>query len=545
MRLQWRGAFRQMCQSLATIRGIFFLVFILVMMVYGLGSLYFASRITAQSPQFTGAIAKLQEDFMPLGLLGILIYIILFSTGESTIYFTPSEAAFLFPAPITRKQLLSYILAKSLWGMAGVALFFSLYLSPSISMVIPRWLGIVMILTFLQLLTMTISFLRHLLQEKMHLQIRRGFGAVIAILLVLTFKQMGDAVQGAEFGLDFETGFSAWKSSATARWLLFPFAFIVKGLQAADWATFLPYGAVMLLVDGVLLQLAYRLDALSLEAALGYSEKRALRLKRLQSKGIWSAFSPNTSAIAQRHVPQLPFWNGIGPILWQRTTTTFRSSPKLIWVTITALAIAGGLVYLVGHFKDPSTATIGAPIAGLCVLGYMSFLICLTLQNDIEHVGFLKSLPISSTSIVIGDLVGFPTLLSLVQMLFILGLIAFFPATAGWLLMGVLLVLPINLVLFGVDKLVFYIYPTRMAKGAPGDFQNAGKQMIFMAFKMLILGAAALLTLVASLPVAFLLQSPLLAVICAGTVLLIQVGLLVPLLADAFERFEPRLVVIS
>ena len=126
-----------------------------------------------------------------------------------------------------------------------------------------------------------------------------------------------------------------------------------------------------------------------------------------------------------------------------------------------------------------------------------------------------------------------------------MGLVVFFPTTAGWLLMGALLVLPINLLLFGVDKLVFYIYPTRMAKGAPGDFQNAGKQMIFMAFKMLILGAAALLTLVASLPVAFLLQSPLLAVICAGTVLLIQVGLLVPLLADAFERFEPRLVVAS
>ena len=116
---------------------------------------------------------------------------------------------------------------------------------------------------------------------------------------------------------------------------------------------------------------------------------------------------------------------------------------------------------------------------------------------------------------------------------------------APWLLCGALLVFPLNLLLFGIDKLVFYIYPTRLAKGAPGDFQNSGKQMIFMTLKMLMLGAAAFVVAIAALPGALALQSPIVAVACAGFVLVIECGALVPLLIIAYDRFDPSTTIVQ
>ena len=538
MRLQWLGGFRQLRASLKTARGIFFLGFVTVMSLYGLASLYFASRVTSQSPQFSDAISQMQQDFLPLAMLVMTTYVVLFSTGESTVYFTASEAAFLFPAPFTRKQLLTYTLQKSLLGMAGVSLFFSLFTTTGIIMVIPRWIAISLTLAFLQLLTMNVAFLRSVLQEKVHTVIRRSLGLLIGLAIVVVLMQ--SAATAIE--LDFTAYWNSFRESTVLKWLLSPFQVFVGALRAPDLLSFIPYAAVLMLVDGLLLQLAYRLDALSLEAALAFSEKMTAKLKMMQNKGVWHAMAPASSAVARRRISQFPFWGGVGPVLWQKMTTTFRVSNRLIWILAGAIMFSAGLVAMIGRSEQGRAAA--APIAGVAAMGYMSFLICMMLQNDIDRVGYLKSLPIRSLSIVLGDLIGFPILLSLIQVLFFVGLAGFFPKLAVALLCGALLTLPLNLLLFEVDKLVFYIYPTRMAKGAPGDFQNAGKQMIFVALKMLLLGGAALIVGIASLPGALFFQSPVVGLISAGVILIIECAALIPLLVIVFDRFDPSTTIV-
>ena len=259
MRLQWLGGFRQFRASLKTARGIFFLGFVTVMSLYGLASLYFASRVTSQSPQFSDAISQMQQDFLPLAMLVMTTYVVLFSTGESTVYFTASEAAFLFPAPFTRKQLLTYTLQKSLLGMAGVSLFFALFTTTGIIMVIPRWIAISLTLAFLQLLTMNVAFLRSVLQEKVHTVIRRSLGLLIGLAIVVVLMQ--SAATAIE--LDFTAYWNSFRESTVLKWLLSPFQVFVGALRAPDLLSFIPYAAVLMLVDGLLLQLAYRLKPLS------------------------------------------------------------------------------------------------------------------------------------------------------------------------------------------------------------------------------------------------------------------------------------------
>ena len=77
-----------------------------------------------------------------------------------------------------------------------------------------------------------------------------------------------------------------------------------------------------------------------------------------------------------------------------------------------------------------------------------------------------------------------------------------------------------------------------MAKGAPGDFQNGGKQMMFVFFKMAVLFACLTLVGIAVIPGA-LMGSPLFAVIPATCVLLAECAGLIPLLGYAFHRFDP------
>lgn len=538
IRLQWIGGFRRFRKSLTTVRGLFFAAFITGMSLYGLGSLYFATVVTSKVPQFSGAVDKIQSDLMPVGFFAVTCYILLFSTGDAMVSFTPSEIAFLFPGPITRKQLLSYTLVKSLMGVAGISTFFAVFTTPSLSMFIPRWIAIILTLSFLQLLTMNVAFLRNLYEEKVHFQVRRLASLAVGIALLVSLLQTTQAAGGQ----DLLAVWNAFRASSIAAWILLPFNLFVHAVRATDWIGFLPYAGIILLMDTALLGLAYRLDALSLETALAVSEKMAARIKLLQAKGALHLFGAPTSAVAERKVPKLPYWGGVGPILWRQLTTTFRTSSKIVWIAAGAMLLAAFVVYMVAS-SGGKDAPLVAPIMSVGAMAYTSFLLCLMLQNDIEHVGYLKSLPIQTTSIVIGEWIGFPILLSVIQALFVTGVAGFFPAAAPWLLAGAILILPLNLLLFGIDKLIFYIYPTRMAKGAPGDFQNSGKQMIFMALKMLMLGAAVLVTVIASLPGALLLQSPLVGISSAAIALLIECALLVPLLTIAFNKFDPSTTV--
>lgn len=536
IRLLWRGSARQFRNSLKTARGLIMTGFVVTMIAYGIGSLYFVTHMAGNSAKIGGLLNDVQNDFVTFGLFTFTAGILLFSTGEATIFFTASEAAFLFPAPFTRKQLVAYKLLNSLFGILTVSFFFGCFSTPNLSMLIPRLAGTVMTISFLQLLTMNVAFTRQLVSDKTSVRLRQFLGLVLAVAVAVALFQSSSVVQD----LDLLKLSKALQSSLVGRWLLAPFRLFTLMLRAPDWQAFLLYGGCILLIDLALLTLVFRLDALSLESAMATSEKLTARLKMVQSKGVWQALGRANPAVSQRKIQQLPFWGGIGPVVWQKLTTTFRSSNKLVWLLVAAIAGAAAVVYFISRSKSPPEA---APMIGTIGMAYMSLLICLSIQNDIERVGFLKSLPLSAFAVVLGELLGFVVLLSAIQSLFIGVLSECFPGVAVWLWCAASLTLPLNFLLFGIDKLVFYVYPTRMAKGAPGDFQAAGKQMVFIMMKMLMLGAATLIVGLASLPGALLFHSPVIATASAAIVLVIECVVLVPLLIAAYDRFDPGLAV--
>jgi hypothetical protein len=536
--LQWKGGFRQFRHSLRTIRGLFHLGFIVVMLLYGAGSMYFFSTVASGSQQASGLFGTVAEEFLTIGLFVTTWGLVLFSSGEGSVYFTASEVAFLFPAPLTRKQLLMFKLLKSFIGICVVSVFFQFFSAGQVHLILPRLLGTILTLSFIQLLTMNVAFIRQLVAETVHVRVRQILGIVLGVLIIIAVNQI---LQSAP-RRNIQDIANLLHQSTVGQWMLAPFTVFTRMLRISSLNSYLTSMAIVLAIDTVLLVSAIRLDALSLEAAFAFSEKMTTKLKRMQTKGVWQAMGTANSKVATRRIPQFPFLGGIGPVAWQRLTTTFRGSNQILVVAGIALAVAASLVYFTS--QGPSGEKV-APVMGLGAMAYMSFLICLTLQNDIERVGFMKSLPLRTTSIVIGELLGFVVLLSAMQMVFITGVAIRFPTHQFWLLCGMPVVLPLNFLLFAIDKLVFYIYPTRLVKGAPGDFQNAGKQMIFVFLKMCILGGFGLILGVSTLPGALIFQSPMVAVASAVGVLILECVVVVPLVVVAFNRFDPGVTIVN
>ncbi len=530
--LKCRGGFRQAGRSLKTVRGAIQFVFMFGMMGWGFGSMIFFTHMPAASPNAATAIIDRMRDLATFGIFSFTTWTVLFSTGESTVYFTASEVAFLFPAPFQRRQLLSYKLLQSLAGILFLSLLMSFVFARSPGLWLAGLFGSILSLAFLQLLTMNVAFLRQVFEARASVFVRRVIGVAVLSLLLMAVSQ---TIIAAPSG-DFSSLANAFQNSSSGAMLLAPFGVFTRMLFPVNLSMFLSCFGTVLILDLCLLVSAYRLDGLSLEAALAISEKMTARLKRLQTKGASQIFGSPTSQSAGRRLPLLPFWNGIGPIIWQRVTTNIRTSLKLFLMLGGATLLAGGLAFSI-HRKDPAEplAALGAAIG---VMSYVSVLISLSLQNEIERVGYLKSLPLSSRSIVLGELLGFVVLISTVQASLYLALCALLPSVAGWLLVAAVLAFPFNFLLFGIDKLVFYIFPTRMAKGAPGDFQNGGKQMMFVFFKMAVLFACLALMGIAIIPGA-LMGSTLFAVISAACALLAECAILTPLLTYAFHRFDP------
>jgi hypothetical protein len=531
-RLKCRGGFRQAGRSLKTVRGGVQFGFMLAMMCWGFGSMIFFGHMSASTPFGAAGMMDRMRDLATFGVFSFTTWTVLFSTGESTVYFTASEVAFLFPAPFQRRQLLSYKLLQSLSGILFVSLLMSFTFARSPGLWLGGFLGLILTLAFLQLLTMNVAFLRQVIEARSSVLVRRVIEiTVLTLLLMAVSRTVIDAPDG-----DFASLANAFRNSTSGAILLAPFGVFTRMLLPHDISMFLISFGTVLALDLCLLASAYRLDGLSLEAALAISEKMTARIKRTQSKGVWQMFGSPTSKAARRRLPLLPFWNGLGPIIWQRVTTNIRTSLKLYVLLGGAALLAGGLAFSI-HRKNPAEplAAVGAAIG---VMNYVSVLITLSLQNEIERVGYLKSLPLSPRAIVLGELLGFVALISAVQVSLYLALCALLPSVAGWLLFAAVLAFPFNFLLFGIDKLVFYVFPTRMAKGAPGDFQNGGKQMVFVFFKMAVLFACLMLVGVAIIPGA-LMGSKLLAVVPAACILLAECAGLIPLLSYAFHRFDP------
>jgi hypothetical protein len=544
LRLRRRALWRRTIAGLKTPRGaalavataMFFALMVLPQFIVPVVNAF--SPVGAEANrQFVEAARPVIRAALPLVLLTLVMLSVGTGWGESAIYFSPADVDFLFPGPFSRRDLLFYKLAQSIRSSLFAGTFFSIFAARYAPLLAGAWLGSVLTLMFVNAFTLALTLLSQIVSHRVDTRWRRialsAIAIIIALGLVSTIKDFDL--------LHFIDSLTRFRESVPGRIVLAPFEPFSRIITAPSIAELLLWTAVASVMVFGLFALAIGLDANYLESAQQVSQRHYQRLQRRRQGGGAISAMPIGGASRIR-LSRPPWLGGVGPNLWRQWLLLLRRSQGLLLLVAIAIVMVVLLTILRGQAGKKIEYL--APAAVLAALAYQSFLASLQLpagfRGDIDRLDWLKSLPIHPAAVTFGQISGPALLLSLMQAAMLAAAWIFCGGSYAMYAAGLVLLVPVNLLLFGVENLIFLIFPLRQSSATAGDFQFMGKYMLLAMLKMLLLLVS--LALASAGAIIYLIVPQLWLAVGACLLLLLIMDLLVVLLAtQAFLRFDVSL----
>jgi uncharacterized membrane protein len=452
--------------------------------------------------------------------------------SERALTFSAAEVNFLFPAPLSRRQVLAYkvtgTLGSSLLSAALLTLFLRHYALNAAGAVV----GLLLAVLFLQLFPMVLTLLATTVGARAYNRRRK------VVLLLLAALAAAVVLPGL-LGKGQAELLDEVEASPVAQTLLAPFRWFVQAFTAERlWPDLAIWAGLGLLANGCLLVLVFALDAQYLESAAVASERAYERLQQLRRGGPALALPP-ASGRARVRVPGLPAWGGVGAVAWRQLVTALRTP----WSLFAALVVTAMLAYSAVAIRErPADAELSSALAVVLLFGLALFippLLPFDFRADLDRMDLLKTLPLPAWRLVVGQLLVPVLLASALQALFALALLVAWQEANPLLLAGVGVLLPVNFLVFALDNLLFLWFPSRHLRATPGDLQALGRQMVLWVVKLLALGLLAAVAAVAGVVVYLETGQSVAAGVVAGWVVLTGLGAgLVPLVALALRNFD-------
>ncbi|HTB63533.1 MAG TPA: putative ABC exporter domain-containing protein [Opitutales bacterium] len=527
------------------------------------------------------ALVKISpEDLVSAGGALLLFFILLswvfgwvFPNERPSLAFTEAEIAFLFPAPISRRSLIHYKLARSQLAILFSTLIFTLIRG--------RWfgnshiwffmLGWWLLLVIFSLHNIARSFAFTFLFERGLMTwwkrwltlgaIATGIGAVV----VLTWNHFPalppDNASMAE-GLNWVHNVF---STGVLPYVLFPFRMVVAPLFATDVMSLLKALGPALVILALLYFVVIRANVAFEEASIEYSQKIATRIAAMRERRAGGMVAPKKS----RRDP-FPL-KSTGPayyaILWKNLIQAGNVFTFRFWLILAcftpAMLIGASAIFSHNAPKGTFAAICGVAIGGALMLLAFSFLLGPALlrhdfRSDLPQVEIIKLYPMPGWQIVLGEILAPVAILAAVQWLLLLvvliGLIVIplgSGASKAWfvsLTVSAMLVAPaLDALLLIIPNGVALMLPSwvRFDKNAPRGIETMGQNII------LALGQLCAL-LVAMLPAGLIFAlvyflgglalgstvATMVAALAATAVLLAEAGYAINLLGKIFENFD-------
>jgi hypothetical protein len=532
--LRLAGWFRRMGLNLRTVKGALLAVLGGGMLLLWLGSLVISAFLPGQQPR--SADPEQVRLYGPLILLAYCVLTSAFSAGERAVTFSPAEVNFLFTGPFSRRQLLLYKIVGTFLTSLLTAVFLTLVLVRYASSLLTAVTGLLLGMLFLQLFAMAAALIASVVGAQAYTRRRRIVLLVLLVLLAAGLLQAGQSLSEGDAGSLLRT----LAESPTARIVLSPLRWFVETFTAEElWPDYVLYSLLSLLVDGVLVAIVLGLDAHYLEAAAAASEKTYARLQRLRTGGAAAAWGA-LSGKARFSLPDFPRLGGVGPIAWRQMVTATRGLKGLL-----IFLLFLGLTMVWPIFTPATQTTSSSEMAniylstllGLCVFA-LPMMLTFDFRGDVDRIDLLKTLPLASWRLTVGQILTPTILISLIQLVLVLLLHVIWGGLEHYLIGVVVFALPVNFLLFAIENLVFLLFPTRQMAVTPGDFQVMGRHMLLFIAKFLILGFTFGTAFLAG-TVAYLITNDYYVAAAACWPIFVAVDLaLIPLLAVAFKRFD-------
>jgi hypothetical protein len=529
--LRLRGWSRRLSRNLHTFKGavlafVGVVVAIACLVPYAFAALLQPEGVTTESLE---AVRR----FGPLALLGYCLLTLLFSSGERAIYFSPAEVAFLFAGPFTRRQLLAYKVGVIIINVLLTALLSVFFRARLAASMLAAYVGMALALLFIQLFAMAVFLIADTIGARAY---NRGRRLVLGLVLALAVLALLGLERGAvEAG--WQEALEGLERSRVVQVALTPFGWFVRAFTSEHlWPDLVQWGSLGLGVDLVLLVIVFALDANYLETAAVTSERVYAQIQRMRTGGGASA-ALTASGKARFSLPALPWWGGVGPVAWRQLTAVPRTrGPLVILVSFFAMLVGPAIAFAGDEFRDVPLALIVGPLL-VWMTVVLSPFVTYDFRGDLDRMDILKSLPIASWRVAVGQLVAPVVLVTGLQWLALAVSAAATGQADGLYGAAALYLLPLNFLLFAIENLMFLWFPSRAMPSAPGDVQALGRYMVIFLAKMLILGVT--LSTVALVVAGLALASNWATGLAAGWVVLAAVAAaLVPFVAGAFDRFD-------
>ena len=541
MRLRRRALVRRMLSGLKTVRGA-----LLLMVTAGLMAAFVLPQLlvpllSVVSPEAARANRQMVEAAMPvirtlgpLLLLVFAIFSIATSWGEAAIYFTPAEVDFLFAAPFTRRELLVFKLVKSIQNAVVAGSFFALVGARYAPSLLSSWIGCVLVLLFINSFTLAGTLLTQAVSVRAYTRTRQIILAGIVLLIGVGGVQALPYFDPHNFLASAEL----FRQSAAGRILLAPFEVFPRIMTAESLGELLLWSAIAAGMITGLFAFAVSLDVNYLETAQQVSQRVYERLQRMRQGGGGAISNIRIRGAQRFRIPRLPWLFGLGPNIWRQWLLLVRRSQGVVFLVL--FMVIGGVAILMASRQETKHVYL-LPLMIVGGLVYQSVIIAIQLpaafRGDLDRMDWLKSLPIRPAAIVWGEISGVVLLLSLFQGLTLIGAWGLYRDAHEVFAAGLVFLVPVNLLVFGIENLIFLIFPMRTSPTTAGDFQFLGKYLLLTMLKM---GTVCVcLGIVAASAVMYVLVPNLWVVLSFSMLLLVAIDALVLYLATlAFQRFD-------
>lgn len=514
------------------------------------------SSRNAVSPMGSETLAAL----VPVLVMLYVGYMWIFGADKSALAFTQAEVSMLFPAPVTRRGLIAYKLARAQSAILATSIIW-LVVFRGTGMHADRAVGYWLFLSILSLHRLGVALIRSSQGEHGARGIRRNwfpamvFAAVAGVVIHELFglrEQIMDAEDTAALARMVTTAFATPPLSN----VLYPFRVAVGPMFAqagAMWSHVSPaLGLLVLHVWWVL-----RTETAFEEAAAEASLAQAKRLEGLRTRGISGAVLP--PGAARRTIGLRSTGAPAVAIVWKNVLWLMRAGQLRTFIGLPAIACVAALVFAGRSEQAEFVIMAFSGAMAVMSLALAPLAIRNDLRGELRRLPQLKTMPLRGSQIMLAEVASSALPAAAMQFLLLVAALISagfmaensvpLPIRAGVLIGAPALLAGLNLANFTIHNGIALLFPAWVRLGETGvaGIEVMGQTMLTLlvtsiALLVLCIGPAAGAAAVWYVARDYLPVAIGAGAMVAGLVLTFEAFLVVGALGGSLDRLEPSQV---
>ncbi|MGI8843043.1 MAG: putative ABC exporter domain-containing protein [Gemmatimonadaceae bacterium] len=428
----------------------------------------------------------------------------LFGADRQALTFSPAEVYFLFSAPVGRRTIVAYRVAKSQFVlMMNAAIWTWLFQSaggPAPARFVAFWL----LFGTLHLHQLGASLVRAGMLEHGSAGARRNWMAVLAFVCIALSIGVSIAAKAGEIAaaagiMNFLRALGVALQQGPAHMVLAPLRMLIEpalAVSAAEWAAAIPFALV---VAAAHLAWVLTADVAFEEAAVEASERHA---RRLEARRAGRSRGDAPRGAVRTRLTLSPHGQPAVAILWKNVIAMMRSLRAAALTTLITVLLAVVVISSIESRRELSEM-LGVMLVvwgGLLVVAGPLW-VRFDFRRDLARLDMLRVLPVSGTAVAAAEIAGSAFALTGLQLAMIVtggallsasGMVIPLPAVSGIALLGV--ALPLNAIVVGVHNGYALTTPDAGRRAAPraAGIEALGVHMLVMLLSLLVLFLALL-----------------------------------------------------